>query len=108
MALYKRVSINVSDFWASFPRTGLDVAIKNLQYLIGDTAAAPVVSAAVSELLPKIALNPAATVMVVDSNLVAALRGRLALVWFFGAGIGVWEAPGCGWRRNKGDKGDDR
>lgn len=60
--------------------TDLDLAIKNLLYLIGDAAAAPVVCAAISELLPKVAFNPAATVMVMYSNLVTALRGRLALV----------------------------
>lgn len=56
------------------------MAIKSFQNLVRDTAAAPVVSAAISELLPKVAFNPAATIMVMDSNLVTALRGRLALV----------------------------
>lgn len=81
---------------------------KHLQCLIRDTAAAPVVCAAISELLPKVAFNPAATVMVMNSNLVTALRGCLALVRFFWASIGVWKAPGRGWRRNKGDEANDR
>lgn len=54
--------------------------IKNHQWLIRDTAAAPVVCAAVSELLPEGAFNPATTVMVMHPDLVTALRGRLALV----------------------------
>lgn len=65
------------------------MAIKTVQHLIGDTAAAPIVRAAISELLPKVAFNPAAAVVVMDSNLVTALGGRLALVRFFGASIGV-------------------
>lgn len=54
--------------------------IKYLQYLIRDTAAAPVVYAAVSELLPEGAFNPAIIVVVMHLDLVTALRGRLALV----------------------------